>query len=47
LAGGLSKSEETASCGLLFALFETWRTDHLHWPLPAHRRGSLRGMDAV
>ncbi|PPT32913.1 hypothetical protein XaCFBP7622_03745 [Xanthomonas arboricola] len=23
------------------------RTDHLDWPLPAHRRGTLRGMDAA
>ncbi|NMI23264.1 hypothetical protein E1J24_15780 [Xanthomonas hortorum pv. pelargonii] len=22
-------------------------TDHLHWSLPAHRRGTLRGMDAA
>ncbi|NHF68413.1 hypothetical protein FFY45_22435 [Xanthomonas hortorum] len=25
----------------------TKRTDHLDWPLPAHRRGTLRGMDAA
>ncbi|RJS05992.1 hypothetical protein XnspCFBP7698_07550 [Xanthomonas sp. CFBP 7698] len=23
------------------------RTDHLHWSLPAHRRGTLGGMDAA
>ncbi|PPU08513.1 hypothetical protein XarjCFBP7645_08525 [Xanthomonas arboricola] len=22
-------------------------TDHLHWSLPAHRRGTLSGMDAA
>jgi len=22
-------------------------TDHLDWSLPAHRRGTLRGMDAA
>ncbi|PPU35678.1 hypothetical protein XspCFBP7912_09230 [Xanthomonas sp. CFBP 7912] len=22
-------------------------TDHLHWSLPAHRRGTLGGMDAA
>ncbi|PPU27882.1 hypothetical protein XarCFBP6762_07905 [Xanthomonas arboricola] len=25
----------------------TVHTDHLHWSLPAHRRGTLRGMDAA
>ncbi|NHF64470.1 hypothetical protein FFY45_01395 [Xanthomonas hortorum] len=29
------------------ALLATMRTDHLDWPLPAHRRGTLRGMDAA
>ncbi|QNM61574.1 hypothetical protein XHV734_2821 [Xanthomonas hortorum pv. vitians] len=28
-------------------LFETLHTDHLNWSLPAHRRGTLRGMDAA
>ncbi|PPT87800.1 hypothetical protein XaraCFBP7407_22715, partial [Xanthomonas arboricola pv. arracaciae] len=23
------------------------KTDHLNWSLPAHRRGTLRGMDAA
>ncbi|CAD0298785.1 hypothetical protein CFBP2533_01150 [Xanthomonas hortorum pv. pelargonii] len=23
------------------------RTDHFDWSLPAHRRGTLRGMDAA
>ncbi|MDC8704238.1 hypothetical protein NY699_04975, partial [Xanthomonas hortorum pv. pelargonii] len=25
----------------------TMHTDRLDWPLPAHRRGTLRGMDAA
>ncbi|PPU12859.1 hypothetical protein XarjCFBP1022_06205 [Xanthomonas arboricola] len=25
----------------------TVHTDHLHWSLPAHRRRTLRGMDAA
>ncbi|NMI21806.1 hypothetical protein E1J24_08030 [Xanthomonas hortorum pv. pelargonii] len=29
------------------ALLATMHTDHLHWSLPAHRRGTLRGMDAA
>ncbi|NMI20988.1 hypothetical protein E1J24_03590 [Xanthomonas hortorum pv. pelargonii] len=29
------------------ALLATMHTDHLDWPLPAHRRGTLRGMDAA
>ncbi|RFF37166.1 hypothetical protein DZD52_18275 [Xanthomonas nasturtii] len=28
-------------------LFETWRTHPLDWSLPAHRRGTLSGMDAA
>ncbi|RJS05277.1 hypothetical protein XnspCFBP7698_03380 [Xanthomonas sp. CFBP 7698] len=27
--------------------FETVRTDQLDWSLPAHRRGTLSGMDAA
>ncbi|MBB3844526.1 hypothetical protein FHT13_002145 [Xanthomonas arboricola] len=28
-------------------LLATMHTDHLDWSLPAHRRGTLRGMDAA
>ncbi|MFS8413639.1 hypothetical protein EIQ10_21365 [Xanthomonas campestris pv. campestris] len=28
-------------------LLKAINTDHLRWPLPAHRRGTLRGMDAA
>ncbi|MFB9118620.1 hypothetical protein QSH39_017370, partial [Xanthomonas arboricola pv. corylina] len=28
-------------------LLKTMHTDHLDWPLPAHRRGTLRGTDAA
>ncbi|PPT44373.1 hypothetical protein XarbCFBP8132_06175 [Xanthomonas arboricola] len=28
-------------------LLATVRTDHRDWSLPAHRRGTLRGMDAA
>ncbi|PPU11800.1 hypothetical protein XarjCFBP1022_10380 [Xanthomonas arboricola] len=36
------QSEQRASSTAL-----TVHTDHLHWSLPAHRRGTLRGMDAA
>ena len=29
------------------ALLATTHTNHLDWSLPAHRRGTLRGMDAA
>ncbi|CAD0360532.1 hypothetical protein CFBP7900_32400 [Xanthomonas hortorum pv. carotae] len=29
------------------ALLATLHTDHPDWSLPAHRRGTLRGMDAA
>ncbi|MGN5566212.1 hypothetical protein GS645_18175, partial [Xanthomonas hortorum pv. gardneri] len=29
------------------ALLKTMHTDHLDWSLPAHRRGTLRGVDAA
>ncbi|MCM5639533.1 hypothetical protein [Xanthomonas hortorum] len=41
------RSEDTAPDRLLAALLKTMRTDQLDWPLPAHRRGTLRGMDAA
>ncbi|NJC02356.1 hypothetical protein [Xanthomonas arboricola] len=31
----------------LLKLLATTHTDHLRWSLPAHRRGTLRGMDAA
>ncbi|NIJ91254.1 hypothetical protein FHR49_004099 [Xanthomonas campestris] len=43
----LLKSKDTASHGLLVALLKALQTDHLHWSLPAHRRGTLGGMDAA
>ncbi|APP77564.1 hypothetical protein BJD12_02705 [Xanthomonas vesicatoria ATCC 35937] len=45
----LLKKETTASRSLLAAgcCAETSRTDQLGWSLPAHRRGTLRGMDAA
>ncbi|RFF36772.1 hypothetical protein DZD52_20395, partial [Xanthomonas nasturtii] len=44
----LLKSEISAPDSFLQAvLFKTVRTDHLHWSLPAHRRGTLSGMDAA
>ncbi|NMI17700.1 hypothetical protein E1J23_09985 [Xanthomonas gardneri] len=44
---GPASGEDTAPESLLVALFKTRHTDHLDWPLPAHRRGTLRGMDAA
>ncbi|PPU28248.1 hypothetical protein XspCFBP7912_20150 [Xanthomonas sp. CFBP 7912] len=32
---------------MLAALLQTLRNDQLDWSLPAHRRGTLRGMDAA
>ncbi|PPU07655.1 hypothetical protein XarjCFBP7645_08520 [Xanthomonas arboricola] len=32
---------------MLIVLLKTLHTDHLHWSLPAHRRGILSGMDAA
>ncbi|PUE99619.1 hypothetical protein C7T87_12945 [Xanthomonas hortorum pv. hederae] len=32
---------------LVGCFVENMHTDHLHWSLPAHRRGTLRGMDAA
>ncbi|ASW48658.1 hypothetical protein XcyCFBP4188_18960 [Xanthomonas hortorum pv. cynarae] len=42
---GPAIGEDTAPESLLVALLKA--TDHLDWPLPAHRRGTLRGMDAA
>ncbi|MBO9734725.1 hypothetical protein QT199_010555 [Xanthomonas phaseoli pv. phaseoli] len=39
-----AKEKGKALCRLLC---RTMRTDHLDWSLPAHRRGTLGGMDAA
>ncbi|NMI23957.1 hypothetical protein E1J24_19455 [Xanthomonas hortorum pv. pelargonii] len=44
---GPAIGKDTAPESLLTALLKTMRTDHLNWSLPAHRRGTLRGMDAA
>ncbi|RFF41869.1 hypothetical protein DZD52_03210 [Xanthomonas nasturtii] len=45
----LLKDEDTASHGFVVAgcCVENLPTDHLAWSLPAHRRGTLGGMDAA
>ncbi|NHF64338.1 hypothetical protein FFY45_00700 [Xanthomonas hortorum] len=43
---GPAIGEDTAPDRLLVALSKALHTDHLDWSLPAHRRGTLRGMDA-
>ncbi|PPU86108.1 hypothetical protein XhhCFBP4925_01300 [Xanthomonas hortorum pv. hederae] len=44
---GPAIGEDTAPESLLVALLKAINTDHLRWSLPAHRRGTLRGMDAA
>ncbi|MCM5637540.1 hypothetical protein, partial [Xanthomonas hortorum] len=44
---GPAIGEDTAPESLLAALLKTMRTEHLDWSLSAHRRGTLRGMDAA
>ncbi|PPU68943.1 hypothetical protein XpiCFBP4643_08215 [Xanthomonas pisi] len=44
---GPASGEDTAPESWSAALLKTMHTDHLHWSLPAHRRGTLRGMDAA
>ncbi|RFF49471.1 hypothetical protein D0A35_13550 [Xanthomonas campestris] len=44
---GPAIGEGTAPERLLVALLKAMHTDHLHWSLHAHRRGTLRGMDAA
>ncbi|PPU65370.1 hypothetical protein XcodCFBP4690_05175 [Xanthomonas codiaei] len=45
------RAENTAQPGYLrrrvCCRLNTLRTDQLDWSLPAHRRGTLRGMDAA
>ncbi|PPU70990.1 hypothetical protein XmelCFBP4644_18395 [Xanthomonas melonis] len=36
--------EKMMGCAFIVCVL---RTDHLRWSLPAHRRGTLRGMDAA
>ncbi|MCE4361451.1 hypothetical protein [Xanthomonas hortorum] len=48
----LQSKAESVALGVLAKkiagrLVENMHTDHLDWPLPAHRRGTLRGMDAA
>ncbi|NMI54138.1 hypothetical protein E1J25_21490 [Xanthomonas hortorum pv. taraxaci] len=44
---GRGRDALTAPNRLLVALRSAKHTDHLDWSLPAHRRGTLRGMDAA
>ncbi|APP86838.1 hypothetical protein E1J29_01480 [Xanthomonas hortorum pv. vitians] len=44
---GPAIGKDTAPDSLLIALLKAMHTDHLDWSLPAHRRGTLRGMDAA
>ncbi|MGK4577247.1 hypothetical protein, partial [Xanthomonas hortorum] len=44
---GPASGEDTAPESLLAVLLKATHTDHLDWSLPAHRRGTLRGMDAA
>ncbi|PPT24142.1 hypothetical protein XarjCFBP7652_04005 [Xanthomonas arboricola] len=44
---GPAIGEDTAPDSLLAALLKVMHTDHLDWSLPAHRRGTLCGMDAA
>ncbi|KOB37866.1 hypothetical protein AE929_00330 [Xanthomonas arboricola] len=44
---GPAIGEDTAPDSLLAVLLKAMHTDHLDWSLPAHRRGTLRGMDAA
>ncbi|PUE98136.1 hypothetical protein C7T87_18860 [Xanthomonas hortorum pv. hederae] len=42
-----SRSESSASDSRATCTACTMQTDPLDWSLPAHRRGTLRGMDAA
>ncbi|APP84597.1 hypothetical protein BI317_10915 [Xanthomonas hortorum pv. gardneri] len=44
---GPAIGEDTAPESLPAALLKAMHTDHPDWSLPAHRRGTLRGMDAA
>ncbi|QER96423.1 hypothetical protein FLG15_22370 [Xanthomonas phaseoli pv. dieffenbachiae] len=43
----VSQAARTPHQRVVGGFVENRRTDHLHWSLPAHRRGTLRGMDAA
>ncbi|KAB0539762.1 hypothetical protein F7R02_02310 [Xanthomonas cissicola] len=42
-----ASGEDTAPDSFPAALLKALRTDQLDWSLPAHRRGTLGGMDAA
>ncbi|MBB3812092.1 hypothetical protein FHY13_000398 [Xanthomonas arboricola] len=44
---GPAIGEDTAPDGVLIVLLKTMHTEHLDGSLPAHRRGTLSGMDAA
>ncbi|MCE4549266.1 hypothetical protein LYZ85_05680, partial [Xanthomonas hortorum pv. vitians] len=44
---GRVRGAPTAPESSLVALLKAMHTDHLDWSLSAHRRGTLRGMDAA
>ncbi|PPT87213.1 hypothetical protein XarbCFBP8149_13800 [Xanthomonas arboricola] len=44
---GPAIGEDTAPESPSVALSKTMHIGHLDWSLPAHRRGTLRGMDAA
>ncbi|MCE4283058.1 hypothetical protein LYZ78_21655, partial [Xanthomonas hortorum pv. vitians] len=44
---GPAIGKDTAPDSLPVVLLKTLHTDHLDWSLPAHRRGTLCGMDAA
>ncbi len=44
---GPASGKGTAPENLLAASLKNMHTDHLDWSLPAHRRGTLCGMDAA
>ncbi|MBB4655208.1 hypothetical protein GGR73_001758 [Xanthomonas sp. F14] len=44
---GPASGKDTAQDSLLAVLLKAIRTNQLDWSLPAHRRGTLRGMDAA
>ncbi|MBB3807843.1 hypothetical protein FHR51_004044 [Xanthomonas arboricola] len=47
LAGGFTEERRHRVADPPIAVLKTLRTDHLDWSLPAHRRGTLSGMDAA
>ncbi|MCC4610316.1 hypothetical protein LL967_20860, partial [Xanthomonas campestris pv. zinniae] len=47
LAGGFIEEWNQRSRTFAGCLIKALRTDQLDWSLPAHRRGTLSGMDAA